>query len=219
MPTPATDALLILFAALEEAEQLEVAERIATIRAISAVSQESASAPFIRSLRRVAEFIGHEPMVDEYKDACALLREGGEDIKGFSTIVRHFGTWRWAKEAMDLSKLTSIRNVEARFRHRRVNKIWRFSEETLRETLARVVAYYGWPEPVHRSTCCESRWSGLGCRVVLGAAAVSRGVSPEGERSEIPRALGSPGGLLRRQARANLAGAFIASAECGRRSL
>jgi hypothetical protein len=28
----------------------------------------------------------------------------------------------------------------------------------------------------------------VGCRVVLGAAAVSRGVSPEGERSEIPRA-------------------------------
>jgi hypothetical protein len=45
-----------------------------------------------------------------------------------------------------------------------------------------------WPDPVHRSACCESRWSGLGCRVVLGAAAVSRGVSPEGERSEIPRA-------------------------------
>ena len=45
-----------------------------------------------------------------------------------------------------------------------------------------------WPDPVHRSTCCESRWSGVGCRVVLGVAAVSRAVSPEGERSEIPRA-------------------------------
>jgi hypothetical protein len=143
MPTPATDALLILFGALEDAEQTEVVERIATIRAISSVAEESASAPFIRSLCRVAEFVGHEPVVDEYKDACALLREHGEDIKGFSAIVRHFGTWRRAKEALDLSKLTSVRNVEARFRHRRVSKIWRYTEATLRESLERVVAYYG----------------------------------------------------------------------------
>ena len=31
------------------------------------------------------------------KDACAALRERGEDIKGFSAVVRHFGTWRRAK--------------------------------------------------------------------------------------------------------------------------
>jgi hypothetical protein len=143
MPTPATDALLILFGALDDAEQEEIVERIATIRAVAAVSEESASAPFIRSLRRVVEHIGHEPTVDEYKDACAALRESGEDIVGFGAVVRHFGTWRRAKEALDLSHMTSIRNVEARFRHRRVNKIWRYSEETLRETLERVVAYYG----------------------------------------------------------------------------
>jgi hypothetical protein len=143
MPTSAPDILVIMFAALDEAEQQEVAERIATIRAINAVGVETASAPFLRSLRRVTEFIGHEPTVDEYKDACAALREQGEDIKGFSAVVRHFTTWRRAKEAMDLSKTTSVRNVDARFRHRRVNKIWRFSEETLRETMARVVEYYG----------------------------------------------------------------------------
>ena len=143
MPTPATDVLLIIFAALEDAEQEEVIERIATIRAIDSVSAESASAPFLRSLRRVTEFIGHEPMVDEYKDACAALREAGEDIIGFSAVVRHFGTWRRAKEALDLSQITSIRHVEARFRHRRVSKIWRYTEATLRETIERVVAYYG----------------------------------------------------------------------------
>jgi hypothetical protein len=33
--------------------------------------------------------------------------------------------------------------VEAGFRHRRVSKIWRYTEATLRETLERVVAYYG----------------------------------------------------------------------------
>jgi 5-methyltetrahydropteroyltriglutamate--homocysteine methyltransferase len=50
------------------------------------------------------------------------------------------------------------------------------------------ICWGSWPDPVHRSTCCESRWSGVGCRVVSGVAAVSRGVSPEGERSGIPRA-------------------------------
>jgi hypothetical protein len=143
MPTPATDALLIIFSALEDAEQQEVVERIAAIRAIDSVSEESASAPFLRSLRRVTEFIDHEPMVDEYKDACAALREAGEDIIGFSSVVRHYGTWRRAKQALDLSQTTSVRNVEARFRHRRVSKIWRYTEATLRETLERVVAYYG----------------------------------------------------------------------------
>jgi hypothetical protein len=143
MPTPATDALLIIFSALEEPEQREVIERIATIRAIAGVGEESASAPFLRSLRRVTEFIGHAPMVDEYKDACVALREAGEDINGFSAVVRHFGTWRRAKEAMDLAQTTSVRNVEARFRHRRVSKIWRYTEATLRETLERVIAYYG----------------------------------------------------------------------------
>jgi len=143
VPTPATDAFLILFSALDEAEQQEIVERIATIRAVTAVGEESASAPFLRSLRRVTEFVGHEPMVDEYKDACVALRERGEDIIGFSAIVRHYGTWRRAKEALDLSQTTSIRNVEARFRHRRVSKIWRYTEATLRETLERVCDYYG----------------------------------------------------------------------------
>jgi hypothetical protein len=33
----------------------------------------------------------------------------------------------------------------------------------------------GWPDPVHGSTCCESRWVLCGCRVVVSP---SRGVSP-----------------------------------------
>jgi hypothetical protein len=52
MPTPATDAVLISFSVLEDAEQQAVVERIANIRAIDGVSGEIASAPFLRSLRR-----------------------------------------------------------------------------------------------------------------------------------------------------------------------
>jgi hypothetical protein len=119
-----------------------VTDRIATTRALTAVREEAGSAPFLRSLRRVSEFISHEPSVGD-KDACAALRERGEEIKGFGSVVRHFGTSQRAKEAMGLSELTGIRNVEARFRHRRVGKIWRYTEATLRETLERVVEYYG----------------------------------------------------------------------------
>jgi hypothetical protein len=71
---------------------------------------------------------------------------------------------------------------------------WRFlmgatgSDSFYLQLLNDVMRLCRWPDPVHRSISCESRWSGLGCRVVLGAAAVSRAVSPEGERREIPRA-------------------------------
>ncbi len=68
-----------------------------------------------------------------------------------------------------------------------------------------------WPDPVHGSTCCESRWLLSCCR--LGVSP-SRGASPEGERSEAAsvscRAL---------HPRANLAGGCMPSAECGRCSL
>jgi hypothetical protein len=143
MPTPATDAVLILFTALDETEQQEIADRIATALAMRAVSQESASAPFVRSMARIVEFIGHLPSVDEYRDARDALVQAGEDIETYSRLVRHYGTFRRAKEALDLSKTTSIRNADARFRHRRINKIWRFTDETLGEHLARCVEYFG----------------------------------------------------------------------------
>jgi hypothetical protein len=41
-------------------------------------------------------------------------------------------------------------------------------------TWFKLCANWGWPDPVHRSTCCESRWSGLGCnrvRLAHGAPA------------------------------------------------
>lgn len=61
---------------------------------------------------------------------------------------RHFGSWRRAKEALALSEVTTARRIEARFRYRRVGKVWRFTEDTLRETLASCVEHYGRPPMV-----------------------------------------------------------------------
>lgn len=55
--------------------------------------------------------------------------------------------WRRAKEALSLSETTSARKIEARFRYRRVGKVWR-STETLGEVLERCVEHYGRPPMV-----------------------------------------------------------------------
>ncbi len=53
-----------------------------------------------------------------------------------------------APRALDLSQATSARKIDARFRARRLGKVWRYTEDTLRETLARCVAHYGRPPQV-----------------------------------------------------------------------
>jgi hypothetical protein len=72
----------------------------------------------------------------------------GEHVEGFMRVSRHFGSWRRAKEALALSEVTTARRIEARFRYRRVGKVWRFTEDTLRETLASCVEHYGRPPMV-----------------------------------------------------------------------
>lgn len=49
------------------------------------------------------------------------------------------------KEALALSETTTERRIEARFRYRRVGKVWRYNEKMLGETLARCVEHYGRP--------------------------------------------------------------------------
>ncbi len=60
-------------------------------------------------------------------------------------MSRHFGSWRRAKEALDLSETTTARRIEARFRFRRMGKVWRYSEDVMRETLVRCAEHYGRP--------------------------------------------------------------------------
>jgi hypothetical protein len=67
--------------------------------------------------------------------------------------MRHFGTWRRASEALELSEVTTSRRIQARFDYRRVGKIWKYTGETLRDTLARCTEHYG-----HVPQVAEFEW-------------------------------------------------------------
>ncbi len=146
--TSAVDALLILFEALPEDERVDVFERLSERRLEQLAGEESDTARMVSSLRRVAAAVGHTPTVTEYRDLERRLRGTDEAIEEINQVIRHFGSWRRVREALDLSETTSARKIDARFRARRLGKVWRYTEDTLRDTLERCVAHYGRPPQV-----------------------------------------------------------------------
>lgn len=110
---------------------------------------DSETAVMLRSLRRVAEHISEPPSPDAYRRAYKELRAAGEELAEYNRIARHFGgSWRRAKEALELSEVTTVRRIDARFRYHRVGKVWRYTEETPRDTLAACVDHYGGRAPL-----------------------------------------------------------------------
>lgn len=70
----------------------------------------------------------------------------GEPVETFSQLYRFFGSWSRAREALDLSDTRNTpRRVEARFRQRKLGKIWRYDDDDLRDALLRAVEHYGHP--------------------------------------------------------------------------
>ena len=143
------DVLLLVFSALTDDEQDEVSERIGERRTLRLADEENEMARYIRSLRRVADLVGREPSVDDYRTQSRTLIASGEDVEPFHRLYSYFGSWRRAREAIALAETTSARRIEARFRSRRMGKIHRYTDEMLQETLERCVAEYGRPPRVN----------------------------------------------------------------------
>jgi hypothetical protein len=143
--TSAADAIVVLFNALAERKQEDAYERITELPVQRLAGTENSMARFVRSMRTVAEHVGRVPSVDEYKQASQELREAGEDVETFARLYAHFKSWPRAKEALALSETTTARRIDARFRYRKVGKVWRYSEENLRDTLLRCVEHYQRP--------------------------------------------------------------------------
>jgi len=142
--TSGVEALLVIYAALSPEEQEEAHSRLRTLRVEGQDEAEREMDTYLRSLRRVAEVIGHTPGVPEYKEVSVALRKQGEDIEPFTRLYRYFGTsWARAQEALELSGETRTKAIEARFAHRRLGKPRRYSEDELREALAACVAHFG----------------------------------------------------------------------------
>jgi hypothetical protein len=144
--TRAVDVVLVVFQALSEDEKAELHERIAEQILLSGVADESEMARCIRSLKRVAQEVGREPSVDDYRIISARLIESGEDIEPFKHLYAYFGgTWRRAREAFALSHSTVPGRIEARFRARLLGKVARYTDETLKETMDHCVEEFGRP--------------------------------------------------------------------------
>jgi hypothetical protein len=142
--TPATDIFLAAYTALSPAEQEAAFEMINEARLARLAADDSETGRFIRSLRRVAEFVGTDDLSpDDYRAARAELVAQGEDIAEINTVIRHFESWRKAKQALARSSDETPLRIEARFRRRLLGKVHRYREETLRATLERCAADLG----------------------------------------------------------------------------
>jgi hypothetical protein len=141
--TPATDLLLVAFNVLEPDEQEEAFVKIADVRLQRLAGEQDESAYFLRSLQAVQQVAGGDLTPSVYRAARAELCGEGVEIAELNALIRFFGTWRLAKEALELSAVTTPRRIEARFRSRLVGKVHRYREETLRETLERCAADLG----------------------------------------------------------------------------
>jgi Homing endonuclease associated repeat len=147
MATSGPDLLVAAYRVLSEDEQDEAFSRLHEARVTKEAATDSDMARYLRSLQIVAEAVGRTPTSDDYRAAQPKLAAAGEPVESFSRLYRFFGSWPRAREALDLS--TTARNtprrIEARFRERRLGKIWRYDDDDLRDTLARAVEHVGYP--------------------------------------------------------------------------
>lgn len=142
--TSGVEVLLAVYGALTPEEREEAMARLRELRVQEGGEAEREMERYLRSLRRVAEAVGHVPGVSEYQEVSATLREEGEDIEPFSRLYKYFGkSWERAQEALELSGETSTKAIEARFASRRLGKPVRYSEDELRTALAACVEHFG----------------------------------------------------------------------------
>jgi DNA-directed RNA polymerase specialized sigma24 family protein len=152
-PTP-IDTLLRVFSSLTAEEQDSALIRLNDIRLRQSAATDTGMERHLRSLQRVADYIGHVPNVAEYKQASTELIAAGEAVESFSRLYRYFGSW-WAQvqEVLDLAETTTARGIEARFRNRRVGKTWRHTHQSLRHAIHTAAEYWG-----HPPTAAEYGW-------------------------------------------------------------
>lgn len=152
--TTAIDALVVIFQSLAKQEQDEALVRLNDARLVAVGEAETEIERHLRSLRRVADVLGHTPGIAEYKTVSAELQAAGEHIEAFSRLYRYFEhSWERVREALDLTKTSTASRIEWRFRNRRMGKVWRYGEETMRDALLQAAEHWG-----HPPTVAEFEW-------------------------------------------------------------
>jgi hypothetical protein len=137
------DLLVAAYVALGEGEQDEALERISRFHLERVTGEETETGRVLASLKRVAEHLGQTPNSATYRTAWRELRDSGVEVENLQTVISHFGSWRQAREALELSASQSPRKIADRFDRRRLDKVWRYTAETLAKVLAECVADIG----------------------------------------------------------------------------
>jgi hypothetical protein len=145
VPTSAIDIIAVAFVALSPEEQEKAFARISDARLKRIAGEEGETARHIRSLLRVAEHVDGDLTPDTYKAARRELVAAGEDILDLNAVIRYFGTWRTAKEAVGLSETTTPLKIEARFRSRLIGKVNTYREEAMHDALEKAAEVLGHP--------------------------------------------------------------------------
>ena len=144
--TTGVDLILAGFEALDATEREEAVRRILEHQSLCRDLNDSRGARCVASLKRVAEVrgCGSNLGVDAYRETYAELTAAGEKLEPVSRIIRHYGSWRHAKEGLALHlEGSSPGQIDARFAKRRLDKVWRYTEATLRETMVACVTDLG----------------------------------------------------------------------------
>lgn len=141
--TSPADMLAILFEALQPDEQDAVFARLKELRLLRLAGEGSETERFIQALRRVQDEVIGEMSVTDYRALQPRLVQAGETIPPIGQVIKYFGSWKRAKEALLMSEDETASMIDARYRLRRAGKVHRYREETLRETLKRCAAYVG----------------------------------------------------------------------------
>jgi hypothetical protein len=142
--TSGPDLLLVAYAALAETEQDQVFERITRLRLERLAEDENETGRMLSSLRRVSQHLGQPPTTTSYREAWAELRGLGHEVENLNSVIRHFGSWRVAREALELADSNSPRRIDDRLRRRRrLDKVWRYTAETLAEVMTDCVGDLG----------------------------------------------------------------------------
>jgi len=132
------------FRALSSTEQEEVLKALLKAREERLGVAATRADRCLSSVKRAASKLGRTPTAEEYRRVWRQLKGTDEEIENLRTVMSHFGSWREAKEALELAERGhSARQIKARFAGRRLDKVWRYTEETLRSTLERCVADLG----------------------------------------------------------------------------
>jgi hypothetical protein len=144
---------MVLYEALSSEEQDAAAERLHRKRAVAQAQEDTVTAKMLRSLLRVAEVEGAPPTYERYRAIQRQLADEGEDIVPAHKLIRHFGSWRLAREALNLSEVSTADAIDERFRKRQLDRMWRYTEAELSQALSQAVEHY-WRAP----TVAEFEW-------------------------------------------------------------